>query len=86
MGTIGVTGGVILRGDSISSHAATTNGPVITLDTPVAIPGLKFDDLAIVGPSQNEALRLIVREMRPLPEGFSWTITAVDEAPEIWNG
>ena len=85
MGTIGLSAGVVLRGDSISTHTATTDGPVITLDTPVAIAGLAFDDLAIVGPARNEGVRLLVRDMRPRDD-LTWTITAVDEAPEIWNG
>jgi hypothetical protein len=85
MGTIGLTGGVFLRGKAITSHACTIDGSRIELTTAATIEDLRLDDLAIVGPATTEALRLIVFDMAPRDD-MTWTITAVDEAPEVWNG
>ncbi len=85
MGLIGLGAGVILRGNGVSVHACTVSGARIALDTPATLDDLGLDDLAILGPVGQEARRLIVFSMQPRAD-FVWTITAVDEAPEIWNG
>lgn len=89
MALIGATFGLVLRraGKVATTHQITVSGlgaDWVELSTPADPDGLADGDIAAVGPLGQEFRRLIVLDMVPrsLTE---WTITAVPEAPEIWQ-
>jgi len=87
MRLIGATYGLVVRptGKPSSIHPVTpAGGGWVDLVTPAQIEGIDFGDIAAIGPIQAEYRRLIVIEMRPKSLS-KWTITAVPEAPELWQ-
>lgn len=82
--TIEQRAGVILRGGGVTVHPCTISGTKINLNTPATLDDLGHDDLAQIGPLGREAHRLVVFSMQPREE-LVWSITAVDEAPELWT-
>nr|WP_309504273.1 hypothetical protein [uncultured Roseovarius sp.] len=80
---IETSAGVVIRAGTISIHPCTISGSTLTLTTPASLPNLGMDDLLTVGPLGREASRMIVFGMS-VREDLVWTITAVDEAPEVF--
>lgn len=85
MGMIGVTAGIRLRRSdgSILIASVTVSGDLLTLSAPQSSDNVEVGNLVAYGRLGQELLRLIVFEIKP-KEDFTATITAVDEAPELW--
>lgn len=78
-------------GIAIRRLGATTTHPIhsadgyhVAFDPPIDPAGLEEGALVGWGPMGREYLRLIVFGITPKPD-FTATITAVDEAPELWT-
>ncbi|MGR3495147.1 hypothetical protein [Citreimonas sp.] len=89
MALIGATFGIAIRrrGEVVTTHEVTGSArgaDWVDLVTPAELPGLDYGDISAVGPLGREYRRLIVVDMVPrsLTE---WTLTAVAEAPELWQ-
>lgn len=86
MGMIGATAGIrIRRSDGTGLTAVVTpSGNLLTLNTPQSAANVEVGNLVAYGRVGSEVLRLIVFDIRP-KEDFMASITAVDEAPELWT-
>lgn len=89
MSAIGARSAVRIRrdGGAITLHALA--GPAGSSDRiqpvePIPADGLSIDTLVAVGRAGAEVLRLIVWSMEPR-EDLTWTLTLVDEAPQLWS-
>jgi hypothetical protein len=85
MGMIGATAGIqIRRSDgTILVSPVSVSGNLLTLSAPQSSASVDIGNLVAYGRVGQEFLRLIVFEIQP-KEDFMATITAVDEAPELW--
>jgi hypothetical protein len=86
MGMIGATAGIrIRRSDGTNLVAVVSpSGNILTLNTPQSADNVEIGNLVGYGRVGSEVLRLIVFDVRP-KEDFAASITAVDEAPELWT-
>lgn len=89
IGAIGATYGIAIRrkGETVSVHEVTSSSlgdEWVDLVTPAVLTGLSENDLAAIGPLGQEYRRLIVVSMDP-KSLTEWTLTAVPEAPELWQ-
>lgn len=83
---LGLRSGVaISRAGGVTVHSVA-GGDGLRLEFSPAIPaaGVSEGALVVAGPIGREYLRLIVFGVAPKPD-FEATITAVDEAPQLWN-
>ncbi|MEL7395396.1 MAG: hypothetical protein AAFN44_03385 [Pseudomonadota bacterium] len=83
----GINYGVVLvraNGTQSSHRILFFDGQRIRIETSFAPNGLATDDLAIIGEFGSEMRRVIVSDMQPL-DRLNWQITAVPEAPEIFQ-
>lgn len=88
MGLIGARTGVVLRrtDGTITVHelsGVSAETATLTFASPVSATGLELDILVAVGALGTEYRRMIVAGMEPRSQ-FTWSITMVNEAPEIW--
>ena len=86
---IGATFGIAIRqdGSPAVAYEVTTSAlgdNWVEFATPQTIADIDIGNLAAIGFLGQEYQRLIVIEMRQKDES-SWSITCVNEAPEIWN-
>lgn len=83
---MGLRSGVaIRRATEVSLHPiSSTDGALLEFSPAIDPEGINVGDLAAVGPMGQEYLRLIVFGVSPRPN-FEATVTAVDEAPQLWN-
>lgn len=84
---IGQLAGIAVRrtDGSIFTAAVTVSGTTVTLATPVAPAGIEPGCMVSYGRLGMEFLRLVVYSVKPKDQDFTATITAVDEAPELFN-
>jgi len=84
---IGQTAGIAVRrtDGSIFTAGVTVSGATVTLTTPVAPAGIEPGCMVSYGRLGMEFLRLVVYSVKPKDQDFTATITAVDEAPELFN-
>ena len=83
----GINNGVVhvrANGTQSSHRILFFDGQRIRIETSFAPNGLATDDLAIIGEFGSEMRRVIVSDMQPL-DRLNWQITAVPEAPEIFQ-
>ena len=89
LGRIGEKSGAVLKraGGVVTTHelSSTSEGARLVFASAVTPNGLAVGDHVIVGDLGNEIRRLIVLDMIPR-DRLTWTITAVAEAPELWEG
>ncbi len=87
MGMIGATAGAAVRrtDGTVFAAAVTVSGTTLTFGTPQAPAGIEPGCLVSFGRLGMEFLRLVVYSVRPKDQDFTATITAVDEAPELFN-
>jgi hypothetical protein len=87
MGMIGQLAGLAIRRTtgSISTSAVTVSGATVTFSAPIAPAGIEPGCIVSYGRLGMEYLRLVVYSVKPKDQDFTATITAVDEAPELFN-
>ncbi|OAO02720.1 phage head spike fiber domain-containing protein [Roseovarius indicus] len=89
LGRIGEKSGAVLKraGGVVTTHelSSTSEGARLVFASPVTPNGLAEGDHVTVGDLGNEIRRLIVLDMTPR-DRLNWTITAVAEADEVWEG
>lgn len=79
------TGAAIGSGGSVAVHPVDSgSGNLIEFDPPIDPADIDIGDLVAVGSLGQETLRLLVFGVTPRPN-FEATITAVDEAQELWQ-
>ncbi|MCB5411324.1 hypothetical protein [Pseudogemmobacter faecipullorum] len=83
---LGRRSGVAIRhGGSVAVHPASGgSGSSVEFSPPIDPDDIGIGDLVAVGAIGKETLRLMVFGVTPRPN-FEATITAVDEAPELWQ-
>lgn len=84
--SLGVRTGVSLsRGGVVTTHPiASVDEGWLEFSPPIDPDGVVVGSVAATGPLGSEYLRLIVFSIIP-GDSFTATVTAVDEAPQIWN-
>lgn len=78
------SGVAIRRGASVSVHSVNGGGDFIEFSPGIDPTDIEIGSLVAVGSLGKETLRLLVFGITPRPN-FEATITAVDEAPELWQ-
>lgn len=83
---LGLKTGIAIRRNSGSTihQISSSNGVWLSFDPPIDPDGIDIGSLVVTGPVGQEYLRLVVFGVSPKPN-FEATITAVDEAPQLWN-
>lgn len=78
------SGAAISRAAAVTVHpVAASDGLWLTFSPAIPPTGIAEGALVVTGPIGREYLRLIVFGVAPKPD-FEATITAVDEAPQLW--
>lgn len=82
----GLEVGIGIRRDTgVTLHyGAAVAGNVVTFSPGIDPDGIEEDTLVVCGPVSQEFKRLIVTGIVPASQ-FTATITAVDEAPQLWS-
>ncbi len=78
------TGAAISRGDVVTVHPVSSADDLwLRFSPPISPDGIEEGALIVTGPIGREYLRLIVFGVTPRAN-FEATVTAVDEAPQLW--
>lgn len=87
MGMIGAASGIAIRrtDGTVLTAAVTVSGTTVTFTAPQDAAGIEPGCLLSFGRLGMEFIRLVVYSVKPKDQDFTATITAVDEAPELFN-